>query len=137
MVSTEHRDMPQEILNLDFLTLLLVHSQEYIVFSYCACQNAPYAIIILLCTRKPSWDPADVFNKQESHHNLWYNHKVENILVIKLKINDRKAQLQELASNDMCKTFFPNLSKICMWNLSLIPCHDSFSRKALFLYEAN
>ena len=49
-----------------------------------------------------------------------------HLLVSKPK-NDMKAQLKELASNDMFKTLFPNLNKY-RCNQSLNPCHNSFSR---------
>ena len=52
--------------------------------------------------------------------------------------HDMKAQLKEFASNYMFRTrLFPNLSKMCRCNLSLNPCHDSFSRKKLCSNKAN
>ena len=44
-----------------------------------------------------------------------------------------KAQLKELASNDMFKTL--SQFKQNRYNLSLNPCYDSFSRKKLFSSE--
>ena len=66
---------------------------------------------------------SDITTEWKTYHQLLVN-KPEN---------DMKAQLKELASNDMIKTLFPNLSKIGA--MSLNPYHDSFSRKKLFLNE--
>ena len=119
---------PQEILR--SFTLLLVNFQECVVLSYYTCQNASQAILIILCIRKPAEIPQvnstsmkviitfNINTKWKAYHQL---------LVIHLKMNDRKAQLKELACCNMCKTLFPNLSKIRRWNLSLNPCHVSFS----------
>ena len=64
----------------------------------------------------------DITTQWKSHHQL---------LVSKPK-NDMMSQLKERASNDMFKTVFPNLSKMCRHILSLNLCDSSFIRKKIF-----
>ena len=63
--------------------------------------------------------------------------KMYHQLLVSKPKNDMKAQLKELASSDMFKTLFPNLSKTRRCNQSLNPCYDIFSREKLFSTEAN
>ena len=126
---------PRHFSILDCFTLHLVHSQVCIVLNNCS--YLPKCIISnnYSIVRKTNRDPAWIFNKLASHHNSDITTKWKCTISYqwaRLKMNGMKAQLKELAYNDMFNTFFPNLSKICMCNLYLDPCHDSFSRKKPF-----
>ena len=55
------------------------------------------------------------------------SHRVENVKSVVVS-KPKSVMKSQLASNDMLKTLFPNLTKIGAICLSMNPCHDSLSR---------